>query len=192
VRTERVGFAICGSFCTHERVLRELERLCGEYESVVPIVSETVCATDTRFGAARELLDTVERLTGRKAVSTIREAEPIGPKKLLDVLVVAPCTGNTLGKLSCGITDTAVTMAVKAHLRNERPVVLAVASNDGLSGAARNLGELLVRKNIYFVPFGQDDPAGKPCSLVADFSRIGDTVRSALEGRQLQPLLLRQ
>ncbi len=192
MRTERVGFAICGSFCTHERVLRELERLCGEYESVVPIVSETVCATDTRFGTARELLDTVERLTGRKAVSTIREAEPIGPKKLLDVLVVAPCTGNTLGKLSCGITDTAVTMAVKAHLRNERPVVLAVASNDGLSGAARNLGELLVRKNIYFVPFGQDDPAGKPCSLVADFSRIGDTVRSALEGRQLQPLLLRQ
>ena len=192
MRTERVGFAICGSFCTHERVLRELERLCGEYESVVPIVSETVCATDTRFGDARELLDTVERLTGRKAVSTIREAEPIGPKKLLDVLVVAPCTGNTLGKLSCGITDTAVTMAVKAHLRNERPVVLAVASNDGLSGAARNLGELLVRKNIYFVPFGQDDPAGKPCSLVADFSRIRDTVRSALEGRQLQPLLLRQ
>lgn len=192
MRTERVGFAICGSFCTHERVLRELERLCGEYESVVPIVSETVCATDTRFGTARELLDTVERLTGRKAVSTIREAEPIGPKKLLDVLVVAPCTGNTLGKLSCGITDTAVTMAVKAHLRNERPVVLAVASNDGLSGAARNLGELLVRKNIYFVPFGQDDPAGKPCSLVADFSRIGDTVRSALEGRQIQPLLLRQ
>lgn len=192
MRTERVGFAICGSFCTHERVLRELERLCGEYESVVPIVSETVCATDTRFGDARELLDAVERLTGRKAVSTIREAEPIGPKKLLDVLVVAPCTGNTLGKLSCGITDTAVTMAVKAHLRNERPVVLAVASNDGLSGAARNLGELLVRKNIYFVPFGQDDPAGKPCSLVADFSRIGDTVRSALEGRQIQPLLLRQ
>ena len=192
MRTERVGFAICGSFCTHERVLRELERLCGEYESVVPIVSETVCATDTRFGTARELLDTVERLTGRKAVSTIREAEPIGPKKLLDVLVVAPCTGNTLGKLSCGITDTAVTMAVKAHLRNERPVVLPVDSNDGLSGAARNLGELLVRKNIYFVPFGQDDPAGKPCSLVADFSRIGDTVRSALEGRQLQPLLLRQ
>ena len=187
-----MGFAICGSFCTHERVLRELERLCGEYESVVPIVSETVCATDTRFGTARELLDAVERLTGRKAVSTIREAEPIGPKKLLDVLVVAPCTGNTLGKLSCGITDTAVTMAVKAHLRNERPVVLAVASNDGLSGAARNLGELLVRKNIYFVPFGQDDPAGKPCSLVADFSRIGDTVRSALEGRQIQPLLLRQ
>lgn len=189
MRKERVGFAICGSFCTHERVLQELERLCGEYESVVPIVSETVSATDTRFGTARELLDAVERLTGRRPVSSIREAEPVGPKRLLDVLVVAPCTGNTLGKLACGITDTAVTMAVKAHLRNERPVVLAVASNDGLSGAAKNLGELMARRNIYFVPFGQDDPAGKPCSLVADFSLIGETVRSALEGRQIQPLL---
>lgn len=192
MRTERVGFAICGSFCTHEKVLKELERLCGEYENVVPIVSEAVRATDTRFGAAGELLEAVERLTGRKALSSIREAEPIGPKKLLDVLVVAPCTGNTLGKLACGITDTAVTMAVKAHLRNERPVVLAVASNDGLSGAARNLGELLVRKHVYFVPFGQDDPIGKPCSLVADFSRIGETVQAALEGRQIQPVLLRQ
>lgn len=189
MRTERVGFAICGSFCTHERVLRELERLCGEYESVVPIVSETVCATDTRFGDARELLDTVERLTGRKAVSTIREAEPIGPKKLLDVLVVAPCTGNTLGKLAGGITDTAVTMAAKSHLRNQRPVVIAMASNDGLSGAAKNIGELLVRKGYYFVPFGQDDPDRKPCSLMADFTLIGETVRAALEGRQLQPLL---
>ena len=191
MRTERVGWAICGSFCTHQQVLRELERLCGEYENVVPIVSETVCATDTRFGTARELLDAVERLTGRRAISSVREAEPIGPKKLLDVLVVAPCTGNTLGKLAGGVTDTAVTMAVKAHLRNERPVVLAVASNDGLSGAAKNLGELLVRKHIYFVPFGQDDPLGKPCSLVADFSRIGETVRAALEGRQIQPVLLR-
>lgn len=189
MRTERVGFAICGSFCTHERVLRELERLCGEYESVVPIVSETVCATDTRFGDARELLDTVECLTGRKAVSTIREAEPIGPKKLLDVLVVAPCTGNTLGKLAGGITDTAVTMAAKSHLRNQRPVVIAMASNDGLSGAAKNIGELLVRKGYYFVPFGQDDPDRKPCSLMADFTLIGETVRAALEGRQLQPLL---
>lgn len=184
-----MGFAICGSFCTHERVLRELERLCGEYESVVPIVSETVCATDTRFGDARELLDTVECLTGRKAVSTIREAEPIGPKKLLDVLVVAPCTGNTLGKLAGGITDTAVTMAAKSHLRNQRPVVIAMASNDGLSGAAKNIGELLVRKGYYFVPFGQDDPDRKPCSLMADFTLIGETVRAALEGRQLQPLL---
>lgn len=190
MRTERVGFAICGSFCTHERVLRELERLCGEYESVVPIVSETVCATDTRFGDARELLDTVERLTGRKAVSTIREAEPIGPKKLLDVLVVAPCTGNTLGKLAAGITDTTVTMAAKAHLRNGRPVVVAMSTNDGLSASLRNVGELMVRKGYYFVPFGQDDPVKKETSLVADLTKVEQTVIKALEGKQLQPVLL--
>ena len=122
---------------------------------------------------------------------SIRDAEPIGPKRLLDVLVIAPCTGNTLGKLANGITDTAVTMAAKAHLRNDRPVVIALASNDALSGAAKNLGELLVRKNYYFVPFGQDDPEKKPCSLMADFSLIGDTVQAALAGRQLQPVLLR-
>jgi len=185
-----VGFAICGSFCTHAKVLGELERLCGEYDTVLPIVSEISRKTDTRFGTAQELLETVEKLTGHKAITSIREAEPIGPKKLLDVLVIAPCTGNTIGKLANGITDTAVTMAAKAHLRNERPVVLAVASNDGLSGAAKNLGELLVRRNLYFVPFGQDDPVGKPCSLMADFSRIGDTVQAALEGRQIQPVLL--
>ena len=122
----------------------------------------------------------------------MREAEPIGPKRLLDVLVIAPCTGNTLGKLAGGITDGAVTMAAKAHLRNDRPVVIALASNDGLSGSAANLGLLLNRKNYYFVPFGQDDPDRKPCSLIADFSRIGDTVEAALAGRQLQPILLRE
>ena len=191
MRSERVGFALCGSFCTHKQVLEELEKLCKEYETVLPIVSEVCQRTDTRFGTAEDFLAAVERLTGHSAIKSIREAEPIGPKKLLDVLVVAPCTGNTLGKLAGGITDTAVTMAAKAHLRNDRPVVIAVASNDGLSGAARNLGELLVRKNYFFVPFGQDDPERKPCSLMADFSLIGDTVREALAGRQLQPLLLR-
>ena len=191
MRSERVGFALCGSFCTHKQVLEELEKLCKEYETVLPIVSEVCQRTDTRFGTAEDFLAAVERLTGHSAIKSIREAEPIGPKKLLDVLVIAPCTGNTLGKLAGGITDTAVTMAAKAHLRNDRPVVIAVASNDGLSGAARNLGELLVRKNYFFVPFGQDDPERKPCSLMADFSLIGDTVREALAGRQLQPLLLR-
>ena len=122
---------------------------------------------------------------------SIAEAEPIGPKKLLDVLVIAPCTGNTLAKLAAGVTDTPVTMAAKAHLRNDRPVVVAVATNDGLSAAARNIGELLVRKNYFFVPFGQDDPEKKPCSLMADFTRIGETVEAALEGRQIQPVLLR-
>ena len=191
MRTERVGFALCGSFCTHAKVLRELEGICGEYEVVVPVVSEICQVTDTRFGTAKSFMKRVEELTGRRAIRSVVEAEPIGPKKLLDVLVFAPCTGNTLGKLAAGITDTAVTMAAKAHLRNDCPVVVAVASNDGLGGAARNLGELLVRKNYFFVPFGQDDPENKPCSLVADFSRIGETVEAALEGRQVQPLLLR-
>ena len=189
MRKERVGFAICGSFCTHARVLAELEKLCGEYESVLPIVSGACRSTDTRFGTAEAFLAALERLTGHTAIGSIRDAEPIGPKKLLDVLVIAPCTGNTLGKLAGGITDTAVTMAAKSHLRNQRPVVIAMASNDGLSGAARNIGELLVRKGYYFVPFGQDDPERKPCSLMADFSLIGETVQAALEGRQIQPIL---
>ena len=153
MKQERVGFALCGSFCTHQAVLKELEHLCGEYETVLPVVSPISQVTDTRFGAAKDFLAKVEELTGHKAIRTIAEAEPIGPKKLLDILVIAPCTGNTLGKLAAGITDTPVTMAAKAHLRNDRPVVIAVASNDGLSGAARNLGELLVRKNYYLEPY---------------------------------------
>ena len=191
MRQERVGFALCGSFCTHQTVLKELEHLCGEYETVLPILSPVSQVTDTRFGTAEDFLKKVEELTGHRAIRTIAGAEPIGPKKLLDILVIAPCTGNTIGKLAAGITDTPVTMAAKAHLRNDRPVVLALASNDGLSGAAKNLGELLVRKNYFFVPFGQDDAENKPCSLMADFSRIGETVQWALCGKQLQPILLR-
>ena len=191
MRKERVGFALCGSFCTHAQVLKELEKLCGEYETVIPIVSDICTQTDTRFGKAEDFLSTVERLTGREPIRSVSGAEPIGPKQLLDVLVIAPCTGNTLGKLAAGITDTSVTMAAKSHLRNEKPVVIAMASNDGLSGAARNIGELLGRKHYYFVPFGQDDPERKPRSLMADFSRIGETVDAALQGRQLQPVLLR-
>ena len=191
MKPQRVGFALCGSFCTHKEVLRELEAICREYETVLPIVSPVCRTTDTRFGRAEEFLAQVERLTGHTVVDSIRDAEPIGPKKLLDVLVIAPCTGNTLAKLAAGITDTPVTMAAKAHLRNDRPVVVAVATNDGLSAAAKNIGELLARKNYYFVPFGQDDPEKKPCSLMADFTRIGETVEAALEGRQLQPVLRR-
>ena len=191
MKSQRVGFAFCGSFCTHKEVLKELEAVCREYETVLPILSPACQTTDTRFGTAADFITQVERLTGHNVIGNIRDAEPIGPKKLLDALVIAPCTGNTLAKLAAGITDTPVTMAAKAHLRNDRPVVVAVATNDGLSAAARNIGELLARKNYYFVPFGQDDPQRKPCSLMADFTRTRETVDAALQGRQLQPVLLR-
>ena len=190
MRTERVGFALCGSFCTHEKALTALKRLTEEYETVIPIVSENAAFTDTRFGTSDALLEQLEELTGHEVLCDIPSVEPIGPKGLLDILVVSPATGNTVAKLAAGITDTAVTMAVKAHLRNGRPVVIALASNDGLAAGARNIGELLVRRNYYFVPFGQDNPEGKPSSLVADFSRIPETVDAALRGEQLQPVLL--
>ena len=186
----RVGFAFCGSFCTMRRALDALEDAVGRYSQVVPIVSETGAATDTRFGAAHDFMREMERLCDRRVIATVAQAEPIGPRKLLDVLVVCPCTGNTAAKLAHGVTDTAVTMAAKAHLRNGRPVVLAIATNDGLGAAAPNLGALLGRKNVFFVPFGQDDCRGKPASLVADFSLVPETVEAALRGEQLQPLLL--
>ena len=190
MRKERVGFAMCGSFCTHEKVLAELEKLVQLYETVIPIASEISAFTDTRFGTSDDLMERLEDLTGHEVLCDIPSVEPIGPKGLLDVLVIAPATGNTIAKLAAGITDTAVTMAAKAHLRNGRPVVIAMASNDGLAGAAPNLGALLGRKNVYFVPFGQDDCQGKPASLVADFSRVPDAVDAALRGEQLQPVLL--
>lgn len=191
MRTERVGFAVSGSFCTHEQVLKALEQLAAVYETVIPIASEASAFTDTRFGTSEELLERLEDLTGQEVLCDIPSVEPIGPKKLLDVLVIAPATGNTIAKLANGIADTAVTMAAKSHLRNGRPVVVAVSSNDGLAAGARNIGELLVRKNYYFVPFGQDNAAAKPCSLVADFGKIPETVDAALRGEQLQPVLLR-
>ena len=191
MRKERIGFAVCGSFCTHEKVLAALEQLTQIYETVIPIASETSAFTDTRFGTSDDLMDRMEELTGRDVLCDIPAVEPIGPKGLLDVLVIAPATGNTIAKLAAGITDTAVTMAAKAHLRNGRPVVIAMASNDGLAAGARNIGELLVRKHYYFVPFGQDDPVKKPCSLMADFSKLSETVDAALQGMQIQPLLLR-
>ena len=191
MRKERVGVAVCGSFCTHEAVLKALEKLTALYETVIPIASENAAFTDTRFGTSDDLLEQLEELTGHEVIYDIPSVEPIGPKKLLDVLVIAPATGNTLAKLAAGITDTTVTMAAKAHLRNGGPVVIAMASNDGLSAGAKNIGELLVRKNYYFVPFGQDDFRKKPCSLVADFELLPETIEAALRGEQLQPMLLR-
>ena len=190
MRQERIGFAVCGSFCTHAKAMKALAELCRQYETVIPIVSEITGETDTRFGTAKDLLTQMEELTGRPVLRDIPAVEPFGPKGLLDLLVIAPATGNTLAKLAGGITDTAVTMAAKAHLRNGRPVVLAISTNDGLSGSAANIGALLNRKHYFFVPFGQDAPEGKPTSLVAGFDALAETVAQALEGRQIQPLLL--
>lgn len=185
-----IGFALCGSFCTYEKVFPVMEAL-AEKHNVIPIFSFAAGTVDSRFGAAADHLARAEAICGKKALTTISDVEPIGPKKLLDVLVIAPCTGNTLAKLAAGMTDTSVTMAAKAHLRNGRPLVIAPSTNDGLTASLANLGALSVRKHVYFVPFGQDDPAGKPASLVADMSLIPAAVEEALEGRQLQPMLLR-
>ena len=186
----QVGFALTGSFCTLEKAIRAMEETAREYPNMVPILSETTGATDTRFGRAADFRQAAEEICGHGAVESVREAEPIGPKQLLDVLVICPCTGNTLAKLANGVTDTTVTMAAKAHLRNGGPVVLCPATNDGLAASARNIGVLLDKKNVYFVPFRQDDPAKKPTSLVADFSLVPAAIDAALEGRQLQPVLL--
>ena len=186
----RVGFAFCGSFCTMMKALDALEETAKRYSDIIPIVSGTVADTDTRFGAAHDFMREMERICGRRVIATVKDAEPIGPKKLLDILVICPCTGNTMAKLANGVTDTSVTMAVKAHLRGGGPVVIAPATNDGLMGSAANIGALLARKNIYFVPFGQDDCKGKPTSLVADFSLVPDAVAAAVRGEQLQPVLL--
>lgn len=185
----RLGFAMCGSFCTFKLVLEELERLAKDYD-ITPIMSQGAAFTDTRFGKAEDFRRRVAEICGREPITTIADAEPIGPRALLDVLVIEPCTGNTLGKLANGITDTPVTMAAKAHLRNGRPLVLAVSTNDALGASARNIGTLMNAKNIFFVPMRQDSPRGKPASLVADFSETAAAIKSALEGRQTQPLLL--
>lgn len=185
-----IGLALCGSFCTFEKVLRMAEQLKELYPSIIPIMSEVSRHTDNRFGSAEDFARRLEEICGHKVLSTLTAVEPIGPKGLLDALVIAPCTGNTLAKLANGIADSAVTLAAKAHLRNNAPIVVAVSTNDGLGANAQNLGRLLARKHFYFVPFGQDDAKEKPCSLVADFTKVPDTLSMALEGRQIQPVLL--
>ena len=175
--------------CTFDKAIETLNVLREEYDDIQPIMSERASSIDSRFGKSEEFVNTVEAICGKKIINTIAKAEPIGPKKLLDVLVICPCTGNTLAKMAGGITDSAVTMAAKSHLRNGRPVLIAVSTNDGLSGSAENIGKLLNKKNVYFVPFYQDDPFGKPCSLVADFERVPQALKAALDGRQIQPLI---
>lgn len=184
-----IGFALTSSFCTFSKVLPVLEQLAKQYD-VIPIVSEIIPVTDTRFGAAESHIQRITDICGRAPLTSVPQVEPFGPKKLLDALVIAPCTGNTLAKLSHGIADTSVSMAAKSHLRNARPVLIAVSTNDGLAAAAENIGRLLNRKHYYFVPFGQDAPEGKPTSLVADFSQIPAALECALQEQQIQPLLL--
>ena len=184
-----IGFAMCGSFCTFSTVLAQLEQFRRTYPNLIPILSEAAYGSDTRFGEAAAFRAQLEALCGHEILHTIQGVEPIGPKHLLDALVVAPCTGNTLAKLAAGIADGPVTLAVKAHLRNERPVILAVSTNDALAGNAASIGTLLNRRHYYFVPFRQDHALKKPRSMVADFTKLTETVSAALEGRQLQPLL---
>lgn len=186
----RIGFAFCGSFCTLQPAVQQMESLCLRGAQVVPIMSFAAAQTDTRFGEAAGWIERIESAAGRPVIRTLADAEPIGPQRLLDLLIIAPCTGNTLAKLAGGLADTPVTLAAKAHLRNERPILIAVSTNDALAAAGENIGRLLNRKHYYFVPLRQDAPAGKPRSAIADFSRLYDAAQAALHGEQLQPILL--
>ena len=186
----RVGFALTGSFCTLDNALRAMEETAASYPNILPILSETTAATDTRFGRAEAFRQRAEEACGRRAMTSIPEVEPIGPKGLLDVLVIAPATGTTMALLAAGISSTPVTLAAKSLLRGGRPVIIAPSTNDGLSGSAPALGQLLQRRSYYFVPFGQDDSYKKPCSLKSDFTLLPDTLEAALRGVQIQPLLL--
>lgn len=187
-----IGFGITGSFCTHDLILNEIKNLVEKGYKIIPILTDKVLTTSTRFGTAQDFILKIENLTGNKVVSTIVEAEPIGPKNLIDILVVAPTTGNTLAKLANAITDNAVTMVFKAHVRNNKPVVIGISSNDALGLNLKNIATLLNTKNIYFVPFAQDDPMKKPKSLIADYSKIEETIEGALKGEQIQPLLIKE
>ena len=184
-----VGFALTGSYCTFSKVIPQIENVVKSGFKVIPIMSENVSKTDTRFGKSEDFKKELEKITGHKVLTSIFETEPIGPKNIIDTLVIAPCTGNSLAKLSYGIADTSVTMAAKATLRNENPVIIAVSTNDGLANACKNIGNLLNYKNIYFVPFNQDDSKLKPRSLVADMTKITDTLNLALKGQQIQPII---
>ena len=183
-----IGYAFCGSFCTLEQSVKQLEALLALGNEVQPIMSETVYSTDTRFGSAASWVTRITSLCGRPIIHTVTEAEPLGPRSPLDALLIAPCTGNTLAKLATGITDSAVCMAAKAHLRTDRPLIIALASNDAMSANLKNIGTLLTRKAVYFVPMQQDDPCRKPHSLVADFSALEQAFDAAKEGKQLRPL----
>ncbi|MGN1044261.1 MAG: dipicolinate synthase subunit B [Acutalibacteraceae bacterium] len=183
-----IGFAMCGSFCTFSKSIEEMKKLKEKGHNIVPIMSFNAYKLDTKFGKAKDFISTIENICEKKIINTIQEAEPIGPKKMLDVLLISPCTGNTLAKLCNAVTDTPVTMAAKSHLRINRPVVISFASNDALSSSAKNLGKILNTKNIYLVPLRQDDPEKKPWSLVSHFELIEETMEKALRNIQIQPI----
>ena len=183
-----IGYAMCGSFCTHKRSLHTLKQLVAAGEDMVPIVSEIAAATDTRFGRADQLIESLRTITGRSPITTIVDAEPLGPHSPLDALIIAPCTGNTLAKIASGITDTVVCMAAKAHMRTSRPLLIALATNDAMSANLSNIAVLLQKKNVFFVPLLQDDPENKPHSLVADFGLLPDALQAMKNGKQLRPL----
>ncbi len=182
-----IGYAMCGSFCTHEISLKVLNKL-AKNNDILPILSFNAYETDTRFGKAEDLIRNLRGITGHEVIHTIEDAEPLGPKIKLDALIISPCTGNTLAKLAHGITDTPVTMAAKAHMRSSRPLIISLATNDAISANLSNIGKLLNRKGVYFVPLMQDDPVGKPHSLVADFSLVESAYISAMDGKQIRPL----
>lgn len=186
----RIGCAMTGSFCTFRAVFEQWRRLREAGAELIPIMSFNAAALDTRFYPAQETVATFEEICGREIIATITQAEPIGPKKMLDLLIVAPCTGNSLAKIANGITDTPAALAAKSHLRNGRPLLIAVSTNDALSGSGQNIGRLLNTKNIYLVPFGQDDPQGKPRSCVAKFELMLESAKMALDGVQIQPILM--
>lgn len=186
---KKIGYCLCGSFCTINTALRQIEILTGLGATVVPVISEKVQTVECRFCTPTGIIDRLQLITDEKPIITVEQAEPIGPQNDIDIMVVAPCTSNTLGKLAGGINDCVVTMACKAHLRNNKPLVLAIATNDALGASLKNIGEMIVRKNIYFVPFRQDDFVNKPLSMVSDFNKIADTVDMALKGIQIQPII---
>ena len=184
-----VGFALCGSFCTFSDVISEMRYMSEKGYKIIPIMSFNAFQTDTRFGKAQEHIRKIEDICGRKIIATLPDAEPIGPQKMLDILVIEPCTGNTLAKLANGITDTPVTLAAKSHLRNSRPLLIAVSTNDALSGSAKNIGKLMNMKNIFFVPFSQDNPDNKPGSMISDFKKTEEAVKKAINNEQIQPII---
>lgn len=188
IKDSKIGYAICGSFCTFRKSINQMKNLAESGADIYPIMSANAYSLDTRFGKSADFINEIEEICGKKIIHTIPDAEPIGPKKMLDVLVISPCTGNTLAKLASGVTDTAVTLAAKAHLRNARPLIIGVSTNDALAAASKNIGLLLNSKNIYFIPMSQDDPENKPNSIVVHFDKTAEAIKAALNGSQIQPI----